>query len=90
MKTVELHCKVDKKITVHEVLGIVPVKLLAPDDESELMVKATVCTDCGNIKQLDVTEEEMEYADKKYINCLLRHGLISEKEAKEVLDENGI
>lgn len=66
-------------------LGFLPAEYWAPDIDSRAWFKALICTQCGDLKQKEVTEQELDQADERLLQALDRHGFLSEEESRDLL-----
>lgn len=83
MKTAEYNCP-DCGTTDHAFIGLVPANLIA-DEQSDVWVNIASCTECGQVRQVQITEQDMKHAEQRYMDFLLDNELIEEDEI-EALD----
>ena len=88
MKTEMRDCKncrpkIDQP-TEHVLIGFVP-QAMFEDTSSELWLKATVCSRCGSLHAQDVSDREMDWAERRFLRVLVDTGNMSAQDAKEIL-----
>lgn len=88
----KLHCENCLEETEQKRVGFMPMKLLIlpekEDQHGDEWVNVAVCKDCGNVNTLDISLEELEQAEERYVRTLLDMELVTEREAQDVLQQH--
>lgn len=70
--------------TEHIVLGFVP-RTLFEDDPFDVWVQATICDHCATLHFKEITEEQLKWAEERYVAALVDAGHMTEEGAEEIL-----
>lgn len=67
--------------------GFVPVDLLQPerDTPNNTWVRVSVNTESGQIRQDEVSDEELSHAEERYVDFLVEHEIIDKDKKGEIL-----
>lgn len=86
MRTMETEIRncPDCGITEFEMLGMIPINVAKEVDSRDKWIKAALCTDCGSVEKMEVTEEELEDAAGKIVEAMYDHEIISDPEYEEL------
>lgn len=71
--------------TEHKELGLVPQQMFE-NSNSVSWVRASVCSECGLLHSHNISDQEMDWAERRLMRALVDTGNISEQEAREILD----
>lgn len=85
MKSEQRECGECNAITEHTKLGFVP-QVMFEDTESCAWVKATLCERCATLNVQDISEREMDWAERRFLWALVDGGNMSKEEAEEILN----
>lgn len=88
MRLVENICRNDEHSTPvetpHLLIGFVPATMTYPQ-ETGTWIKAGVCSECGSLNVLNITEAEKDHAEERYMKALVETDNLTEREAREIL-----
>jgi len=67
-------------------LGFIP-RYMFEQSSSNNWTKASVCVDCGGLNLHEITEQEMDRAEKRFVTVLVNSGHMDKSDARLLLDE---
>lgn len=67
-------CRECDELVEFECIGMVPMQMLSGEAESDAWFDSRVCTNCGMLEPIEVTEEDIEDAEDRFIEILEKYG----------------
>jgi len=87
MRTEVLECHNCGETAQHIHMGMMPLEFLTPDNNIGWF-RAIYCTSCETLNPKGTTQEDLEWAEERFLHGLVEHGLMEEEEAKNILGIN--
>lgn len=88
MRREQLHCvgccSTSHATTEHLMIGFIPEDILE-ESVDHAWVKAAVCANCGTIHPMEITEAQLNQAEKRYLNALVETDNMDPQEARILL-----
>lgn len=73
--------------TEHIILGFIPRDVFESNPQ-DYWVKASICESCGSLHFYEITEDDVEWGEERFLSALVESGHMESEEAKEILGFN--